>query len=723
MGVVKNKPKMAKKKSVGKPSRGKQPYGKDRNTGTNASGTSRTSGFGGQWSTAKSRNESKGKLDKPAKSSMKPKDLEKSEGPSKKSKSREFWDLQKRQKELRKGIKQAESDEEFIEMPQQDTITSDNEKRSESETEDENIIQDMQVKQNKKNKKSGGFQSMGLSYPVYKSILHQGYKIPTPIQRKTIPIILNQHDIVAMARTGSGKTAAFLIPIVEKLKQHSAKVGARALILSPSRELAQQTLKFACQLAKYTDLRISAFIGGDRMEDQFQMLSSNPDIIIATPGRLMHLIVETKLELQSVQILCFDEADRLFEMGFKDQMHEIVSKVPMDRQTLLFSATLPKILVDFARAGLVNPKLIRLDVDTKISADLQMYCFSVKQEEKDAALVYLLMNKIKEGEQTIVFASTKHHVEYLNELLSKLEMSCTLAYGSLDQLARNQNLAKFRTKEAKILIVTDVAARGIDIPLLDNVINYDFPGSSKLFIHRVGRTARAGRPGHAFSFVTNDELPFLIDLQLFTSRNLLFSSNDMQPDYTKDITIGYFPPGPIATEMETLNNMKKGNVQLESLANSCKQGYKLYLKTRPTAAKTSYVRAKELLEHNFGIHGIFDDLVSQHEKEQIDVLQQLSRFRPSESVFEVGKRGSKAPEAALMVKRRRQLDKKIQERTQSVKEMVAMETEKQKKSINDNLNNRMDIEGVQITSGIRILMKISTSPRNRKCETQIASSS
>ena len=508
-----------------------------------------------------------------------------------------------------------------------------------------------------------------------------------------------------MARTGSGKTAAFLIPMIEKLKQHSGKVGARALVLSPSRELAQQTLKFACQLAKHTDLRISAFIGGDRMEDQFQMLSSNPDVIIATPGRLMHLIIETKLELQSVQMLCFDEADRLFEMGFKDQMHEIISKVPAERQTLLFSATLPKILVDFARAGLVNPKLVRLDVDTKISKELQLYCFSTKAEEKDAALVYLLMNVIKEDEQTVVFASTKHHVEYLNELLIRLEMKSTFVYGALDQLARNQNLLKFRNKEASILIVTDVAARGIDIPFLDNVINYDFPGSSKLFIHRVGRTARAGRSGRAFSLVTNDEIPFLIDLQLFTSRNLLFSSNDANADYTKDIILGYFPPGPLASEMETLNNMKKGNVTLENLQNSCKQGYKLYLKTRPTASKTSYNRAKELLQHSFGIHGLFNDRVTEAEKHQLEVLQQLSRFRPAESVFEVGKRGSKAPEATLMVKRRRQLGQRIQERTQSVKDMIAAETEKQKKSIKDTISNSMENFGFEITNGNNYINK------------------
>jgi ATP-dependent RNA helicase DDX54/DBP10 len=161
---------------------------------------------------------------------------------------------------------------------------------------------------NRKGKKSGGFQSMGLSYPVYKAILNQGYKVPTPIQRKAIPVILNGLDVVGMARTGSGKTAAFLIPLIERLKVHSVKVGVRSLILSPSRELATQTLKFAREFGKNTDLRSCVFIGGDNMEDQFSALTSNPDIIIATPGRLMHLIIECNLDLKTVEYVVFDEA-------------------------------------------------------------------------------------------------------------------------------------------------------------------------------------------------------------------------------------------------------------------------------------------------------------------------------------------------------------------------------------------------------------------------------
>lgn len=184
---------------------------------------------------------------------------------------------------------------------------------------------------NKKRKKSGGFQSMGLSFPVFKGIMKKGYRLPTPIQRKTIPLIMDGKDVVAMARTGSGKTAAFLIPMFERFKAHSAKVGARGLVLSPTRELALQTLKFTKELGRFTGLKAAVILGGDRMEDQFEALHGNPDIIIATPGRFLHVMMEMDLKLASVEYVVFDEADRLFELGFSQQLHEILHRLPDSR--------------------------------------------------------------------------------------------------------------------------------------------------------------------------------------------------------------------------------------------------------------------------------------------------------------------------------------------------------------------------------------------------------
>lgn len=542
---------------------------------------------------------------------------------------------------------------------------------------------------NRKGKKSGGFQSMGLSNNMYKAIKHMGYKVPTPIQRKTIPVALEGRDVVAMARTGSGKTAAFIIPMIEKLKVHSAKVGVRGIIITPSRELAQQTYKFVKDLGKYTDLRYCMLVGGDTLESQFNALHQNPDIIIVTPGRLMHLIIEMNLDFKTVECVVYDEADRLFELGFEEQLREILFKLPEQRQSFLFSATLPRILVDFAKAGLVDPVLVRLDIESKFSDDLQNYFFSVKHEEREAALLYMFKHLIPDNESTIVFVSTKHHVDYVHELLNSNDISNTYIYGPLDMAARRSHLLKFRDGKVKVLVVTDVAARGIDIPLLDNVINYDFPAASKVFVHRVGRSARAGRSGRAFSFVSPEEVPYLIDLQLFSSRPLILSNTfkpetwidengneanaSLKPTYTKSFVLGSLPPSALGDIFEFLSKKIKDDIQLSTFRNNSRNAYKLYSKSKPAASSESYTRAKELTSSFPGIHPIFitgieslkkekvssslqdDDeivaklrekeelqkkraLVMKREIEHADVLSKLANFRPLETIFEVQKR-------------------------------------------------------------------------------------
>jgi len=560
-----------------------------------------------------------------------------------------------------------------------ETDSEDNESDYEDDSEDEEIERKLR-EANRKHKKSGGFQSMGLSNFVYKAIIHKGYKVPTPIQRKTIPIILEGKDVVAMARTGSGKTASFLIPIIEKLKAHSVKVGVRALILSPTRELAIQTLKFVKDFGKYTDLRTCVIVGGDNMEEQFGAIAGNPDIIIATPGRLMHLIIEMNYDLKTVQHVVFDEADRLFEMGFEDQLKEILFKLPQERQTILFSATLPRLLVDFAKAGLTDPSLIRLDVDSKMSKDLQAAFFSVKRIEKDSALLYLLKHIIKDNESTIVFAATKHHVEYLHELLDKANIDNTYIYGSLDQTARKINISKFRNGISKILIVTDVAARGIDIPLLENVINYDFPTFSKIFIHRVGRAARAGRKGVAYSFVSSDEMPYFIDLQLFTGRPLKLSidyQEGEEPDYTSEIVYGNIPQDSLDLESSYIEKLIRSSVTLEGLKKVTQNAYKLYYKTRAKASSESYIHAKELVEKFAGIHPILSNVVDKNEIERAKIVNSLTSFRPHETIFEIGKRGSKSAEAQLVQKRRSQIFSIIEAKQEKIAKAEAKKAQMQ----------------------------------------------
>ncbi|KAF9138655.1 ATP-dependent RNA helicase dbp10, partial [Linnemannia schmuckeri] len=560
--------------------------------------------------------------------------------------------------------------------------------------EEEEFIANANMAANKKHKKSGGFQSMGLSFPVYKAILHKGFKVPTPIQRKCIPLIMEGGDVVGMARTGSGKTAAFLIPMLEKLKSHSAKVGARAVIMSPSRELAMQTQKVCKELGKHTDLRSCILVGGDSLEEQFAMLAANPDILIATPGRLLHLIVEMDLDLKSVQYIVFDEADRLFEMGFEVQLHEILHRLQPNRQTLLFSATLPKLLVDFAKAGLQEPTLVRLDVDTKISKDLEMAFFSIKQQDKEAALLTVLRNVIKlpldtgvkferdeenpkkrkrvakevvgaaTEHQTIVFVSTKHHVEYVSNILIQAGYQVSFIYGSLDQAARKIQIDRFRKGYTNLLVVTDVAARGIDIPVLENVINYDFVDNSKVFIHRVGRTARAGKKGWAFSFVSPEELPYLIDLQLFLARKMVVgSSSGSEPDYTSDIVLGGLPLNQLEDDSEWVKNNVFDDTNLQALKGVSVNGYKLYCKSRPSAAVESYKRAKEIVDMDeyAELSPLFADSVDNEEKERVNLIASISNFRPAETIFEFGQRGVKGSTVAsnVMKTRRGVVDKVI----------------------------------------------------------------
>ena len=232
---------------------------------------------------------------------------------------------------------------------------------------------------------------MNLPPEILRAIKRKGYRLPTPIQRRALPPALAGHDIVAMARTGSGKTAAFAIPVVAALRRHSPRAGARAVILSPARELALQTHAAVRDLAKYTDLRIAALVGGDALEHQFAELASNPDVLVATPGRLLHLLSEVPgMSLQATKIVVFDEADRLFEMGFAPQLAQLLQALPRERQALLFSATMPSALAEFAAAGLRDPEVVRLDAEARLAPGLRMAFYSVRSNDKPAALRWLL---------------------------------------------------------------------------------------------------------------------------------------------------------------------------------------------------------------------------------------------------------------------------------------------------------------------------------------------
>lgn len=540
-------------------------------------------------------------------------------------------------------------------------------------------------------KKGGGFQAMGLNSNLLKAISRKGFSVPTPIQRKTIPLVMDSKDVVGMARTGSGKTAAFVIPMIEKLKAHSARVGARALIMSPSRELALQTLKVVKEFGRGTDLKCVLLVGGDSLEDQFGFMAANPDIVIATPGRFLHLKVEMSLDLSSVKYVVFDEADRLFEMGFAAQLTEILYALPTARQTLLFSATLPKSLVEFARAGLQEPELVRLDAESKMSPDLENAFFSIKSADKEGALLHVLNDVIKmptgppenakkiaaandrkrkRGDDrpstkykptehsTIIFASTKHHVDYLANILEHSGFAVSHAYGSLDQTARKEQVENFRTGMTNILVVTDVAARGIDIPVLANVINYDFPPQPKIFVHRVGRTARAGQRGWSYSLVTDKDAPYLLDLQLFLGKRLLLGrAGSASPNYADDVIVGSLPRDRIETNVEWVNKLLSEEDDVVAMRNVSVKGEKLYVKTRNSASSESAKRSKEVVASKgwVELHPLFSSETNNAEQARLDMLARISGFRPQETVFEIGTKGKAAQgEAAEVMRKRRE---------------------------------------------------------------------
>ncbi|KAL6302106.1 DEAD-domain-containing protein [Sparassis latifolia] len=581
----------------------------------------------------------------------------------------------------------------------------------------------------------GSFQSMGLHPWVLRSLTLQGFRIPTPIQRLSIPALLADppRDLVGMARTGSGKSLAYMVPLVQRLGgRHSSTFGARALILLPSRELALQILKVGKELVrgwhagdgghagdaedqndgkKGQSLRWSLIVGGEGLDEQFEMITNNPDVIIATPGRLLHLIVEMNLDLKSVQYVVFDEADRLFEMGFETALTEILHRLPATRQTLLFSATLPKSLVDFAKAGLQNPKLVRLDAESKISNDLKMAFFSVRQAEKDACLLVLLRDVIEvpleastkrteEDEpadeknkgkvkakyhehtiaphQTIVFTATKHHVEYLSNLLKSAGYAVSHIYGSLDQTARTQQMDQFRRGHTSVLVVTDVAARGIDIPVLENVVNYDFPQGARVFVHRIGRTARAGRQGWAWSFVTNTELPYLLDLELFLGRTIKSEvSTGSDAVYTESLILGPFERDRIDEEVEYIRRLDEENHSLKILREVMKKGQGMYERSKGKASQASYKRTKDMIKDGrwglvgngseSGIHPVFlrskygatAAITLVEESRRKALLRAVNSFKPAETVLEIGAKGN-TETAVLMKQRRKALDKAVQ---------------------------------------------------------------
>ena len=473
----------------------------------------------------------------------------------------------------------------------------------------------------------------------------------------------------------------------------------RAVILSPTRELSMQTLKVMNKISHFTELKSIGINGGEGMEKQFHALASKPDIIVATPGRLAHHLSEIPdFDLKGCLMCVLDEADRLLEMGFAAQIREIASTLPDYCQKVLLSATMPKVLVEFTKTGFAtDPQVVRLDQEASVSADLRIAFVTCRSADKDAALLHLLHHikrDKKENEAsrtglTLIFAATRHHVEYISNLLTVSGFDSTYIYGTLNQEARKSHLSAFRSGRKSVLVVTDVAARGIDVPLIDHVIHYAFPANAKLFVHRSGRAARAGRIGFCWGLVDPDEMPYMVDLHLFLGRRLdngqlkktadnekikdveepaHYTLSEMTPEM---VHYGSIPESIMTREVENarrvIDSELTGSNEAESLralTRVCKNAMKQYLKSRPEASREGVRRAKAILEgerqetgKRVGGGAILPhpllygmerrDFLERKKNGKVDALHDLgnlkkreeflramSNFRPKETVFE-----------------------------------------------------------------------------------------
>ncbi|MGF1690845.1 DEAD/DEAH box helicase [Photobacterium kagoshimensis] len=349
------------------------------------------------------------------------------------------------------------------------------------------------------------FSKLGLHESILKAVTELGYTSPTPIQEKAIPAILKGRNLIAGAQTGTGKTASFALPLLTMLDDE-VMVRAkriRALILTPTRELAIQVEKNIAQYSKYSQHTSLAMYGGVDYADQKQRLIDGVDILVATPGRLLDMYTQRALHFDALEVLVLDEADRMLDMGFIEDINKIMERLPEDRQNLLFSATLSKQVRALAKTAIENPIEISVQADADTAPKIDQWLIPVDKDMKSSLLSHLI--KENQWEQALIFIETKHGAAKLVSQLEKRGIVAEAIHSGRSQAAREQVLEKFKSGELKLLVSTGVAARGIDIDDLDRVINYDLPFPADEYVHRIGRTGRAGASGEAISLVSRDD--------------------------------------------------------------------------------------------------------------------------------------------------------------------------------------------------------------------------
>ena len=361
------------------------------------------------------------------------------------------------------------------------------------------------------------FTNLGLSEALLKAIKDQGYDTPTPIQQKAIPLVIEGKDVLAAAQTGTGKTAGFTLPLLERLSQkqpHMHKKQIRALVLTPTRELAAQVAQSITDYGKYTPYRAMVIFGGVGINPQLAALRKGVDIVIATPGRLLDIAGQGGIDFSKLECLILDEADRMLDMGFIHDIKKLMKLMPQKKQTLLFSATFSPEIKKLASGLLKNPVLVEVARQNKTADQISQVVHLVDKGRKRELLSQLI--KAKDWKQVLVFTRTKHGANKLTKQLEEYGISAAAIHGNKSQGARTKALASFKANEIRVLVATDIAARGIDIDQLPHVVNYELPNVPEDYVHRIGRTGRAGQSGEAISLVCVDEHQLLKDIEKFT---------------------------------------------------------------------------------------------------------------------------------------------------------------------------------------------------------------
>ena len=404
------------------------------------------------------------------------------------------------------------------------------------------------------------FESLGLCNDILKAIKNEGYHRPTPVQELAIPLLIGGRDVLGVAQTGTGKTAAFALPVLEKLSfsKSPGKRNIRALILSPTRELAAQIDQRFYVYSKYMDIRHKVIFGGVGQKPQVQSLRKGIDVLVATPGRLLDLIQQGHVNLDYVEFFVLDEADRMLDMGFIRDIKKILKILPKNRQNLLFSATMPSKIADLANSFLNNAEMVDLSPKEITVERIDQAILFVRKEDK----IKLIIDIIKDNqvERGIIFTRTKHGANRLVKKLDRANISALAIHGNKSQGARTRALSQFKNGSTPLLVATDIASRGIDVDDVSHVFNYDLPNEPESYVHRIGRTARAGKGGTAYAFCDESESGYLVGIERLIDKKIPVI--DGHPyHFTKAIPKPNQKPGKIKNSKNSSNSGNNKNAR------------------------------------------------------------------------------------------------------------------------------------------------------------------